>query len=766
MSECFDKHFEEMLHHYELGLLSEEERYELELHLLECEHCYNRVAKFAEAADLMKHNRKVRDLIKEMAADEPVETAEAATDVRKPRFRKKLWPTLVPVSMAAVIVFLFLILKDWQLDIRSSQEAEAQKNRMAVMHFENLSDPADSLKLGEIVSNLLTAALSESRFIQVVSSQRINDLIEYMNRKRERSPDSIRTLELAEEADARWVLSGSYMQDKAEIILTMQLVEVASGDVIATESITGDTSMTIFSLVDKLTARVKNNLLLPEEVRQETDRMVADVTTHSSRAYRHYLDGVEYNNKVYREEAARSFEKALEYDSTFAMAYYYLALLRDRDYIEKAMQYIDRSGSRDRYYIRSLRASADRDWPAAIDELKKLIKRYPDEKDAYYRLGLFYYTLDSAELAIEYFNRSVNIDPLYKLAYNHLAYSYNKLGDYEQAVWAINQYIAIAPSEANPYDTRGDINRLNGRIDEAIASYRQAIAINPKFTHSLSYLGILYLFKGETDSALAAFQNMLSVSDNFVERANARIYQAYIPLFEGRLEKAMEVTDDIITADRIDQVTSSPLLNKYLLKTFIYYEMKKYSQALTEMEKFIPLYRQLNPIDSFSHTDFYSQILIQNGQKDRAEEVLRGLAKDTGRYICGMYNYRYAEGVLNLTDGNAIAAIQNFKRAAELSNMFSYTFMLGQAYLVAAQYDKAIATYEELLKSYKPGRAFMGTWSVKTHYYLGTAYEAVGRYDDAVVEYNTFLHLWRNADDIFEEIPSASERLKKLENKS
>ena len=64
MSECLDKHFEEMLHHYELGLLSEEERYELELHLLECEPCYNRVAKFAEAADLMKHNRKVRDFLK------------------------------------------------------------------------------------------------------------------------------------------------------------------------------------------------------------------------------------------------------------------------------------------------------------------------------------------------------------------------------------------------------------------------------------------------------------------------------------------------------------------------------------------------------------------------------------------------------------------------------------------------------------------------------------------------------------------------------
>ena len=183
MSECFDKHFEEMLHHYELGMLTDEERYELELHLLECEHCFNRVAKFSKAAELMKHSLKVRDLVKEMADEETRETTAAVTDIRKPKFRKKLWSTLVPVSLVAVIVFLFLVLKDWELEIHPSQEAVARENRMAIMHFENLSDPDDSLKLGDIISNLLTAALSESQFIQVVSSQRIVDLMDYLKRE-------------------------------------------------------------------------------------------------------------------------------------------------------------------------------------------------------------------------------------------------------------------------------------------------------------------------------------------------------------------------------------------------------------------------------------------------------------------------------------------------------------------------------------------------------------------------------------------------------
>lgn len=764
MSECLDKRFEAKLHHYELGLLSEEERYELELHLMECEHCFNRVAKFAGAADLMKHSRKVRNLIRTLDSEATGEKADTAAEISKPRIRKKIWPSLVPVSVAAVIVFLFLILKDWQLEFRPAQEAVAQQNRMVVMDFENLSDASDSLRLGEIVSHLLTAALSESQFIQVVSTQRLDDLSEYFLREGKRPPDSIRALELARVVDARWILSGSYVQDKADVLLTMQMVEVASGNVIATERVTGDTSMTIFSLVDRLVVQLKNNVLLPEEVRQESLRLVADVTTHSPRAYRYYLEGIEYNNKMYREEAARSFEKALEYDSTFAMAYYHLALLRDKSYLEGATKYLDRAGTRDQYYIRSLKATNDRDWTTAIGELKKLTERYPDEKNAYYQLGLFYYTLDSTEKAIEYLNRTINMDTLHKLAYNHLAYCYNRLGDYEQAVRAINQYIALAPDEANPYDTRGDIYRTNGKLEEAMASYREAVAINPKFIHSLSYLGLLHLFRGEADSAMSIFRQTLTISDNAVNRANARLYQVYVPLAEGRIGKALEVTNDVITADRIDQVVTSPVLSKSLLKSFIHYEMKDYSRALAEMEEFIPRYRELHPDDSVNHMDFYVQVLVQNGQINRAREVVQQLAKDTGRYICGMYNYQYAEGVINLSEGRATAAIENFNKAVRLTNEFSYTYMLGKAYLAATQYDNAINTLEELLYYYEPGRAFMGTWSVKMHYYLGTAYEAVERYGDAVGQYRTFLHLWRNADPVFEEIADARERLKKLEN--
>ena len=43
--DCTNKRFADMLHHYELGMLTDEQRREFELHLLECDYCFGRVEK-------------------------------------------------------------------------------------------------------------------------------------------------------------------------------------------------------------------------------------------------------------------------------------------------------------------------------------------------------------------------------------------------------------------------------------------------------------------------------------------------------------------------------------------------------------------------------------------------------------------------------------------------------------------------------------------------------------------------------------------------
>jgi serine/threonine protein kinase len=265
------------------------------------------------------------DLRREKKSLEYVKTTQIPSEALPPKPRKKLLPYLVPASVVFIIVLLLLILKPFQVEIVPEKKALAKENSLAIMYFENLVDREDTDRLGEIVTNLLIADLSESHYIQVVSSQRLYDILKQLGKEGTKKVDKDVASQVARKANAKWMLLGNILQTEPQIILMAQLVEVATGNAIASQRITGEPNEQIFSIVDKLTVEVKNDLSLPAQAQKEEDPEVADVTTHSPEAYRYYLEGLDYFSKFYWGEAEKSFEKALEFDSTFAMAYYWLA---------------------------------------------------------------------------------------------------------------------------------------------------------------------------------------------------------------------------------------------------------------------------------------------------------------------------------------------------------------------------------------------------------------------------------------------------------
>ncbi|KPL02259.1 MAG: hypothetical protein AMJ90_06310, partial [candidate division Zixibacteria bacterium SM23_73_2] len=259
------------------------------------------------------------------------------------------------------------------------------------MYFENMVDREDKERLGEIVTNLLITDLSESEYMRVVSSQRLYDILKLLGREGEKKINQEVATQVATKVGARWMLLGNILQVKPQVIVTSQLVDVGSGKVVASQRITGEAGEKIFSMVDKLTVEVKKDLSLPAVARQEPDPLVAEVTTHSPEAYRYYLEGMDYYNKWYSTEAAKSFRKALEFDSTFAMAYYRLAdLTWENELIVKAVEYSDKVSQKERSYIKSLEARISEDYKQAITELQKITERYPQEKEVFYQLGVCY----------------------------------------------------------------------------------------------------------------------------------------------------------------------------------------------------------------------------------------------------------------------------------------------------------------------------------------------------------------------------------------
>ncbi|UCD95584.1 MAG: tetratricopeptide repeat protein [Candidatus Zixiibacteriota bacterium] len=772
MGECTDIRFKNMLHSYELDLLSEKDRQEFELHLFECESCRNSIEQFQRTAEHLRHSHRVRALLGRIAG-EPVAVPGdlSVRDESKPR-HGRVWRNLMPVAVAAVVL-VFLLFKPWKIEFQPTQEAIAVENRLIVMYFGNMVDETDSQKLGKIISNLLTADLSESQYIQVVSSQHLHDILRLLERKDIDVFNADFASEVALKAQARWMLQGSIVQIEPRLVLTTQLIDVSTGNVVMSRRVSAGPGDDMFSLVDKLTVEIKNSLSLPEEAYSEFDPAIADVTTHSTKAYQSYLQGVEYFNKLYRREARESYARAVEYDSTFAIAYYCLAWFGDSTMMAKAIKYSDQATRKERLYIKALEAVYEKNRPRYVSYLEEIIKHYPDEKEAIFDLAAHYKNDGQFEKAIEYLKMALEVDPLYKIAYNDLAYVYADLGRFDSSMRAIDKYIELAPDEPNPYDTRGELLARRGYLDEAVESYERVHAIKADFASygSLFDLGRLYIYKGDYAAAGNCFTEAV-INGQCDVRSTARSHLALIPLHQGKLREALEILDNAIAADRMesaDTAGSGAGSLKHALKSKIYIELGRLEQALAEIETASEIDARTSPEGRHTYGAVHAMILAKLGNFDEAEQLaeqIRGeLAADSTR---DSSVYWRMKSRIEFVRGDFESAISRLgKIIDERHANYEDNFILARAYLAVDNASAAIPILEKLITDYTDTENLVdAVGDIKAYYYIGQGYEQAGEIDKAIGQYEKFLIIWEDSDPDIPIKDDAQRRLARLKNRS
>ena len=97
MSQCTDKDVGQLLHDYELGLLSAEESRRFELHLYECDHCLKQVREFRESSRILIGDPDFREI-----------TSDLVGKARTEETSRRAFPYL-NLLMAAVIVLAIAV---------------------------------------------------------------------------------------------------------------------------------------------------------------------------------------------------------------------------------------------------------------------------------------------------------------------------------------------------------------------------------------------------------------------------------------------------------------------------------------------------------------------------------------------------------------------------------------------------------------------------------------------------------------------------------
>jgi len=619
---------------------------------------------------------------------------------------------LAAAAAAATVLItsaVYVVPKFIFAESRTAQSSIPQitgKKSVAVMYFKNQTENAELDWLREGLADMLIGDLSRSDKLAVVSRGQLSAFLESQSISTN-SDRATAELETARRLKVDVVVTGGFARVGERVRLDVQILETASGSIIAAENLIVDKPEQLLADIDLLSLKIARHLdAIPEH-----DGSVAETMTNDLAAYRFYSLGVEKARALQLDEAIVLLKQAVERDPRFAMAHarigYAYAVMnndveRGKPYLEKAYQLSDRLTEKDRLNITAWYATANLDFEMAISNYRQIIDRYPLETESYGQLAKLLSGEGKREDAILVVRQGISIDPMEKNLHNTLGSMLSSLGRHDEAIAAHQRYVELAPSEPNAYDSLGLSYQWAGDYAHAIENYDRAIRLNPEFRLAIIHFANTRFRLGQYRSAIDLFKKYVELANSDFERERGFYNLALVHLCRGDLQaaknaalKARPYVTDTFWADSIIRLRPKPMTHC---------------------------------------TDFPSGVFKVNSPVDR------------GRRFNQRFEFFY-RGAVALDEGRNEEALDAFREALDHPppawNLYDFEDCLASTLLRLGRYDEAIAEYERILQ-------LSPNYPLAT-YSLAQAYEAKGQNDLALAAYQRFLAEWSEADkDILE----------------
>ena len=678
-------------------------------------------------------------------------TASAAGAIRGKRIRRIA--TLAVAALLAVAL-VYLVGKPGSDEHGS---AEAAEKSIAVLSFQNLAEPGDPSGTSPVATSLLSVGLGETQSMPVVSAHRIQVLLKELgkNGKEVRAADA---LEVARKAGASHVITGFIYSLTPEVVLGAEVASTGDGKVLtATRVRTPAGPAALFAAVDSLTRSLTEGLARSGFAVRSSTVDVAGLTTRDPVAYRAYARGLDHLYAGSTEEATREFHKAVQADSTFALAWYYSAIATwwSGDFLaaEEEVRAAQRAGSRltarDREGLAALDALIRSKYIQAVDSYRALLTRYPDDKEFAYGLGEALYhqgtDLPGARAALE---QAIRIDPSFGTPYYHLVDIATEEEDFDTALGYLRRLESADPGDPGLYLFMARVQAAMGDPRGGIASDRRALAITPNLPHAWFDIMRLQLFQGQIDSAKIAITELRKLGDRKAWE-DARI--AFL-MGTGRLHEAIRVFRSLPPEEIGNpQQRLAPLRAMYATALL---ETGDVEGAIAEMKTHIADPMMARALGRGAQADDLADLYIERGRIADAEKLLREYDRSLGDSPTGreILNRTYIEGMILLAKGRPREAIPILERSRPMSPPGRSQAQRGQtlarAFVATGDTSRAVTELERVISRTTLTLGFTAYFESMTT--LASLYEKTGRREEALRLYRRVERQYRDAEPGFQ----------------
>jgi DNA-binding winged helix-turn-helix (wHTH) protein/tetratricopeptide (TPR) repeat protein len=687
----------------------------------------------------------------------PVEAAMAA---RTPPLQRR-WGLRFGIVALALAGVVAAVIGYWHT--RSARVPGARK-ALAVVSIENMTEDRSLEWLDRGVAELLTTDLAQSKTLDVISTERVRELINRRTKGQGRLPPG-ETQAVAKEAHADMFLSGALLKVGSRLRLDLRAQDTATGVLLFADKVEGEDAQAVFGMVDQATAGILARLAPGEQAAQPN---AAASLTANLEALRAYEEGESYFSRLLVDEAVRAFRRATELDPEFAMAHCQTAgalfisdLPAARQAIARAAQLADRLPlpRLEKLLIQAGRLAQDGRMQEAEQVAETAVREFPRETGPRFGLANIRSTSWRYTEAIPVYEEIIRLDDRQAWAYNLLAYAYGFEGDLPRALALVDRYAALLPpNDPNPIDSRGDMLVMNGRLEEAIAAYRKNQELNPTwFLAPANKIALAHLHEGKYSLAQASAHQAYASGKPAIRAAAASIL-GDVEVGRGRLDRAVARYEE---SARLYATQNSALSQWSLLKAAqIYFEQGQPELALALARR--------NPSPWAAGVRGTAYLLLKKeaaAEKDFAAlrtsmtplvgDYMAGEAVELHRLQAAAFAGRWQEVVASwpqlgqqFWDLYALDAGRAYLETGKLAE--------AERHLRFAQKTARYWGYPELL-----ARCNYFSYTL-TQFYLGRVLEQTGKKDEAINAYKEFLSHFENSTAKLPQIAEAHAALKRL----
>jgi TolB-like protein/Flp pilus assembly protein TadD len=362
----------------------------------------------------------------------------------------------------------------------SSGPTGPDRKSIAVLPFQNLSPEPENAFFADGMTEDILTQLSKIQNLKVISRSSV------MRYKGTQKP--IQTI--AAELGVGAVLEGSVRRAGDRVRIVGQLIDARTDEHLWAETYDRDLK-DVFAIQSEVAQQIASALratLSPAEKKRIEHRPTGNLA-----AYDQYLQGRELYyryRKSDNESAIERFQKALELDPDFALAY---------------------AGLGDTYAQRVLRFGFPPSWLASSLEMSR---------------------------------KSLALDSDLAEGHKALGLAYLARARYRESLDANRRAIEINPSHAVAVYNYGAVLRFLGRFDEAVPRYKRAIELDPKNPILISGIGAVYGALGDAREAERWLKRGLELQPDL---GQSHAYLVFVYLNQRRDEEARKQARDALT---------------------------------------------------------------------------------------------------------------------------------------------------------------------------------------------------------------------------